>query len=93
LLLLCTAFAGACYAGWQLPRLPALASAARTIGGWLGSLEALWKAAAALLNAGGHVLQSCGTATLVGAATVLLLGYALCVGLTTVYLRLALARR
>lgn len=86
-------FAGLCLAAWQLPRLPALASAARTVGGWLGSLEVFRNAAAALVTAAGHVIQSCGTTTLVGIATMLLLSYALCVGLTTVYLRLALARR
>lgn len=93
LAVLCAAFTGLCLTAWQLPKLPPMASASRAIGGWLSSLEVFWSAAAALAAAAGHVLQSCSTATLVGIGAMLLLSYALCVGLTTVYVRLALARR
>ena len=93
MLVLLAAFAGVCLGSWQLIHVPAVVSAAREVGGWLGSLGAIWKAAGALVNAVALAFKSLGAWVLVGCVAALLFGYATCVGLGTIYLRLAFARR
>jgi hypothetical protein len=92
LTLLC-AFTGLCIASWQLVHTPAVASAGHTVSGWVNSLGAICKVAGVVVNAAGHALQSLGPAVLVGGALAVGVGYAACVGLGTVYVRLAFARR
>jgi len=86
-------FAGVCLGSWQLVHAPAVVSAASEVGGWLSSLNAVWKAAGVLVNAGVLAFKSLGAWVMVGCLIALLFGYATCVGLGTIYVRLAFARR
>jgi hypothetical protein len=87
---LLAAFGALCYGSWALVQSPAVMTASRTVGGWLASLGAIWKAGAVLVAAAGHALQSLGPITLICGGMMLVASYALCVGLGTVYVRLAL---
>jgi hypothetical protein len=93
MLALLAMFAGLCFASWQLVHTPAVASAGHAVGGWVNSLGTIWNAAGVVVSAAGHALRSLGPAVLVGGALAVGIGYAACVGLGTVYVRLAYARR
>ena len=87
------AWGSLCYGSWQFIQSPAVTSATHAVGGWLGPLGVIWKAGTVLVSAAGHAVQSLSPATLVCGATMLILSYAMCVGLGTIYVRLAFARR
>ena len=93
MLVLLTAFAGVCFGSWQIIHTPAVASAIHDLGGWLNSLSVIWKTAGVLVNAVAMAFTSLGTWVVAGCMVTLALGYATCVGLGTIYLRLAFARR
>jgi hypothetical protein len=76
-----------------LAHFAALTPAAREVSGWFNLADAVWNAANALANALGLAFRSLGPAVLIGGAVMLLVSYAACVGLGTVYWRLAYARR
>lgn len=84
---LLAAFAVLCYGSWILVQLPAVASAAGTVAGWFSSLGLIWKTLGVLAAAAGHALQSLGPLTLICGGMVLVVGYATCVGLGTVFVR------
>ncbi|MCX7721958.1 MAG: hypothetical protein N2379_02720 [Verrucomicrobiae bacterium] len=58
----------------------------------LGALSAVHQAAQALAHVGGLVAQRIGTGWLVGCGLIALLSYAACVGLATIFARLAWAQ-
>lgn len=93
MLALLAAFAGLCYGSWQLVHTPAFAAVTTEVGGWFGALGAVWKSLGVLAGAGAVVLRSLNPVVLISCGISLLLGYALCVGLGTLYVRLAFARR
>ena len=90
---LLAAFALICFGSWRLAHFAALTPAARQVSGWVGLADTVWNAANALANALGLAFRSLGPAVLIGGAVMLLVSYATCVGLGTVYWRLAHARR
>jgi hypothetical protein len=93
LVCLLAAFALLCFGSWRLAHYAALTPAAREVSGWFNLADAVWNAANALANALGLAFRSLGPAVLIGGAVMLLVSYAACVGLGTVYWRLAYARR
>jgi len=93
MMVLLAAFAGVCLGSWQLVHAPAVASATSEVGGWMSFLNATWKATGTLVNAVVLTFKSLGAVVVVGCLLALLLGYATCVGLGTIYFRLAFARR
>ena len=93
LLVLLAAFAGVCFGSWQIIHTPAVTSALDDLGGWLNALNVIWKTAGVLVNAVALAFTSLGTLVVAGCLVTLALGYATCVGLGTIYYRLAFARR
>ncbi len=93
LAVLAVMFGGLCFAGWELSHAQTFAAATQTVGGWFSGLGSLWKALNVLVGAVGLVVKQLGTTFILACLVAVGLGYALCVGLGTVYLRLALARR
>lgn len=88
---LLAAFAFLCFGSWRLAHLAALAPAAREVSDWFSLADAVWKAAETLATALALALRSLGPAAIIGSAAILLVCGAACVGLGTIYLRLALA--
>ncbi len=86
-------FAFLCLESWQFVRFAALSPAAQEVSGWFSLADAIWNAATVLADALGLAFRSLGPAVLIGSAVMLLFCYATCVGLGTVYWRLAYARR
>jgi hypothetical protein len=92
-LFLVALFVGLCFAGWNLPQTPVFVAAMRHITHGVSLLGTVLNALAALAGAIALVVKNLGTGFLVALAVFLGLGYALCVSLGTVYVRLAFARR
>jgi hypothetical protein len=90
---LLAAFTLICFGSWRLAHFAALTPAARQVSGWVSLADTVWNAANALANALGLAFRSLGPVVLTGGAVMLLVSYATCVGLGTVYWRLAHARR
>ena len=90
---LLAAFALLCFGSWQLAHFARLTPAAREVSGWFSLAGAAWNAVDVLANAVELAFRSLGPAVLIGSAVMLLVSYAACVGLGTVYWRLAYARR
>ena len=90
---LLTAFAGVCLASLRLVHFAVVSPAGREVSGWFSLADSVWNAATVLVNALGLALRSLGPAVLIGTAALLLVCYAMCVGLGTVYWRLAYVRR
>ena len=93
LVILVGLFAGLCFGAWRLTHLESVAAATGSVGHWFGGLGVIWHAVAALMSALVVAIKQLGTGFLVAIFAALALGYALCVGLGTVYLRVGLARR
>ena len=82
-----------CFGASQLTRFATLTPAAREVSGWFSLAGAAWRAVTALTNAVGLAFQNLSPAVLIGGAILLLFCYAACLGLGTIYWRLAYARR
>ena len=93
LVVLLALFGGVCFGTWKLTHLESFAAAMQRTGVWFAGFGAIWHAAGALLNALILALKNLGTGFLIACFAALAIGYALCVGLGTIYLRLGLARR
>jgi hypothetical protein len=93
LLLLASLFAGICLGAYKLPDVAAVAALKHQLLTFLSVISATWAAPSALVNAAVRAVQNLGTGPLIGCAAAAILGYLMCVGLGTVYVRLAMARR
>ena len=93
LALLSVMFGGLCVASWQLTRAAGVSAAMQEVGGMFSGLAAVWNVINVLFGAVVLVVKHLGTGFMIGCALIAALGYALCVGLGTAYLRLAFARR
>jgi hypothetical protein len=93
MLVLLTAFAGLCFGSWQLVHAPVVASATSGASGWFRMLSGALGTLGVLVNALVLAVKSLGSLVLFGIMMALLLGYAVCVGFGTMYVRLAFARR
>jgi hypothetical protein len=93
LLFLVALFVGLCFAGWSLPQTPVFVATMRHITHEVSLLGTVLNALTVLAGAIALVVKNLGTGFLVALVVVLGLGYAMCVSLGTVYVRLAFARR
>ena len=82
-------FALLCFGSWRLLDFAALTPAAREVSGWFNLADTVWNAASVLANALDLAFRSLGPSVLIGGAVILLVSYAACLGLGTVYWRLA----
>jgi len=86
-------FGGICFGTWKLTQLESFSSAMQQAGGWFSGIKALGHAAYVVFNAGILMMKHLGTGFIIACAVALALGYAACVSLGTLYVRLGLARR
>jgi uncharacterized membrane protein len=84
-------FSVLCFGLWRLVHVATISPAAREVSGWLGLADAIWSAATTLMTALVLALRSLSPAMLIGGMAMLLLCYAVCVALGSIYLRLAIA--
>ena len=90
---LLTAFALICFGSLRLAQFATLTPVAQEVSGWFSLADAVWRAVNALANAMELAFRSRGPAVIIGIAVMLLFCYATCLGLGTIYWRLAYARR
>jgi hypothetical protein len=93
LVILLALFGGLCFGAWKLSQAEAVAAAMQRPLGLLSGLGAIFHAISVVLTALILAVKQLGAGILIGCLAALALGYAMCVGLGTVYLRLGLARR
>jgi hypothetical protein len=93
LLVLLGVFGALCFAGWEVSQAPSVLAAGHRIAGWFSGLNTIWNATSALGGAVVVVAKHLGTGFIIGCLAAVALGYALCLGLGTFYVRLAFARR
>ena len=93
LALLSIMFGGLCVASWQLTRAAGVTAAMQEVAGLFSGLETVWNIITVLLGTVVLVLKHLGTWFIVGLVAFAGMTYALCVGLGTAWLRLAMARR
>lgn len=86
-------FGGLCWGVWELTRAGAVTAGAQKFAGEFAGLDMIWRTLGVLGNALMLSVQNLETGFIVGGVMVLLAAYATCVGLGTVCVRLAMARR
>jgi hypothetical protein len=91
--LVVSALAAGVFGVAQLPRLGALTSMTTGANNVFGAVQSFLNVLGALGNSLLLVLQKMGPVAIAGGVLVVLFGYITCVGLGTVYVKLALARR
>jgi len=92
-LALVVAFGGLCFGAWHLAQTPGFAAVSDKVGGVFDCLGLLQRTFSVLVNSIGLAFASLGPVVLAGLAVMLVSAYAMCVGLGTVYVRLAFGRR
>lgn len=89
-----TLFFGAlCWGAWVLLQSPEVSAAEQRVHSWYAGATLLWAAFGTVFQSLLLALRQLGTGYLLGLAAAALIGYAFVVGLGTVYLRVAFARR
>jgi len=87
------AFVGLCFGAGHFTQMPAFAAASDAVGGALDCLGLFWRTLSLLANSIGLAFTSLGPVVMTCVAITLAAAYAVCVGLGTVYVRLAFVRR
>ncbi len=93
LVILAAFFASLCLGAWRLPDTESYSAATGHAAGWFSGLATLWYALNALIATLAQAVQLLGRGILLGCLAAVALAWAMCLGLGTVCLRLALARR
>jgi uncharacterized membrane protein len=93
LVVLLALFGGLCLGGWQLSQAEATTLALHRVGGWFSGLNVIGNTFHVLVNAVLLAVKKLGTGFIVACLVAAGIGYAMCVGLGTVYFRLAFAKR
>jgi len=93
LVVLLTLFGGLCFAAGRLTQGEVFVGTAHQLGQWLSGVNALGSAVSVLLGAIALSVKQLGTGFIVAALVAVAAGYAMCLGLGTICMRLALARR
>ena len=93
LVILLSLFAGICLAGWHLSQTEACKTVMSRAGGVVSGFNLIGNTFEVLTGAAVLVVKKLGTGFMVACLLAAGLGYALCVGLGTVYLRLAFVKQ
>jgi hypothetical protein len=93
LVVLLALFGGLCLAGWELSQAEATTFALHRVGEWFSGLSMIENTFNVLVSATVLVVKKLGTGFIVTCLVAAGIGYAMCVGLGTVYFRLAFAKR
>ena len=86
-------FGGLCFAGWELVQSETATLAVHRLGEWFSGLGVMANTFDVLLNAATLAVEKLGTGFIIACLALAGLAYALCIGLGTVYFRLAFAKR
>ena len=86
-------FGALCFEVWKFQQYAAVSQVGQEVGGWLAWTSALWNAVNTVLAALVLVVKNFGNWILLACFGALALTWGMCVGLGTVYFRIALARR
>jgi hypothetical protein len=86
-------FGGLCLAGWELSRTEPIMSAMHRAGQWFSGLNTIGSVMNILAGSAALVVKKLGTTFIVACLVAAGLGYAIFLGLGTVYFRLAFAKR
>jgi hypothetical protein len=86
-------FGGFCVAAWQLTQAAGYTAAMAEVKQVFSGIGLIWHTVEVLLGALVLVCKQLGTAFMIGCLVAVGIGYAICVGLGTVCVRLALAHR
>jgi hypothetical protein len=81
------------FALWKVPQTAPVTGAWHQFAGWFSSAASILNVVGTLLGAIGLAAKQLGVAFFAGCLLLIALLWAVCVGLGTVYVRLALARR
>ena len=92
LLLLMALFGGLCFASWKVSHAENFAAAMQRPLEWISGLGAMWHAFTVVLGGIALAIKQLHTGILIGLFAALALGYAMCLGVGTVYVRLGMAR-
>ena len=93
LVVLLALFGGLCLGGWQLSQTGTAALALHRLGEWFSGLGVIQNTFNVLADAAVLVVKKLGTGFIVACLIAAGTGYAMCIGLGTVYFRLAFAKR
>jgi len=93
LLLLTALFGVVCFGSWKISQAESLGLAMEHHFGWLSILGSVSHLIIVLVKSAALTIQNLHFGVLLACAFALAMGYALCVGLGTVYFRVAMARR
>ena len=86
-------FGGLCFAGWELSLTETIRSALHRTGQWFSGLNTIGSLFNILAGSVALVVKKLGTAFIIACLVAAGLGYAIFLGLGTVYFRLAFAKR
>ena len=86
-------FGGLCLAGWEVSRTETIMSATHRAGQWFSELNTIGSVLNILAGSAALVVKKLGTTFIVACLVAAGLGYAIFLGLGTVYFRLAFAKR
>ena len=86
-------FGGLCLGGWQLSQTGTATLALHRAGEWFSGLGVIGNTFNVLVNAAVLVVKKLGTGFIVACLVTVGTGYAMCIGVGTVYYRLAFAKR
>ena len=93
LVILLALFGGLCFGAWKLTHVETVTATMQRPLGWLAGLGDILHIVSVVLTSIIFKIKQLGTGILVACLAALAFGYAMCVGLGTVYLRLGLVRR
>ena len=93
LVILLALFGGLCFGAWKLANAETVVTAMQRPLNWLSGFGAILYAVSLVLSSIILAIQHLGTGVLIACLAALAFGYAMCLGLGTVYVRLALIRR
>jgi hypothetical protein len=93
LVVLLALFGGLCLAGWELSQAEATTFALHRVGEWFSGISMIENTFNVLVSAAVLVVKELGTGFIITCLVAAGIGYAMCVGLGTVYFRLAFAKR
>jgi hypothetical protein len=91
--LLFGAFGGLCFAAIQLTELEGLSELAEEMAYWKGGLLALLNVLAVLIQSALLIFKQLGIAVMLGCLAAMGISYAACIGLGTLWVRLAWIKR
>jgi hypothetical protein len=91
LLVLLILFGGLCFAGWKLSQMEAVTVSMQRVGNWFSGFSAIGGTLSVLWSSAVLILKHLGAGFMIACLTALGLGYAVCLGLGTIYVRIALA--